>query len=274
MNCDAIQHALFSLLRPDQPPAIVQTHLAQCPVCRACHERLLQMERQLPLLPVPPSNAKAKLLRQLREETGAPGAETIPLHGWPGESRGERLWRLRERAKQKLALAAALAAALVLFAVGWAVWQHQLQTLATSETVSVETLATQLRTREPSLADDLARAATPKDRVEVLARAADRLLERAYLLQFSADREELATLAELYGDVLGQGLVSHANTLPPGQRATVLSPIVQKLQEVEREAEQRAERATNSANAASLRAIVATAGKAHRRLHDLMEQAV
>jgi hypothetical protein len=275
MNCDAIQNALLGLLRPDQPPAAVQTHLAQCPVCRACQQRLLQLERQLPLLPVPPSNAKANLLRRLREEALAPPRqETIPFPGRPGESRGERVWKMRERAQQKLALAAALAAALMLFAVGWAVWQHQVHRRDTPEPASIETLVHRLRTREPALADDLARASTPKERVEILAQAAGRLLEQSRLLQFSADRDELATLADLYGEVLRGGLVSHARTLPPSQRAAVLKPILQQLQEAERDAKQRADSITGSANAASLQVIAAAAGEVRRRLNDLIEQAV
>jgi hypothetical protein len=282
MNCDAIQHALLGLLRPDQPPAVVQAHLAQCPVCRAGHERLLQIERQLPLLPVPSSTAKADLLRRLRADAVAPPRdEPIPFHGRQVESRGERIRKVRERAKQKLALAAALAAALVLFAVGWAVWQHQLHTIATPEPVSVQALVSRLNTREPRLAEVLAGAPTPRERVEILAVVADRLLERSRPLQLAADRDELAALAQLYGDVIRDGLVAHARTLPVSQRAAVLNPILRQLEIAQRDAEQMAVQAAlvdngpvASANAASLRAIAAAAQEAYRRLNDLIDQTV
>ena len=75
MNCTTIQRRLLAAEQPDRPAAEVKSHLAECPACRAWHRRLVQLERHIPLLPVPPSEGKAELLHHLLR---AGSRETLP----------------------------------------------------------------------------------------------------------------------------------------------------------------------------------------------------
>jgi predicted anti-sigma-YlaC factor YlaD len=106
MNCAAVQRRLLQIERPERPPAALRHHLARCARCRHWQRRLLRLEANVPRLPVPPSGAPAKLLQEIRKESGR--ART------PGKG--------RPRALQALAVAAAVL--LVVFG-WWALWGWQ-----------------------------------------------------------------------------------------------------------------------------------------------------
>src|SRR4051794_32252883 len=120
MNCAAIQRSLLSCERPEQPPLEVCRHLVGCDACRDCQRRLVEVEQQLPLLPVPPSTGREAFVARVRagEVPVAGRSGVLPL--WLQRSRPP----LKERGLKKLALAFALAAALSAFALGWWAWPH------------------------------------------------------------------------------------------------------------------------------------------------------
>jgi len=110
VNCTVCQRRLLSAEQPDKPAVEVKNHLGQCPSCRVWQRRLVQMERQISLLPVPPSTAKADLLRRIvgpsPAEAGRRATAERPSLRWSTLAPGPK-----ERGLRKVSLAFALAAA-------------------------------------------------------------------------------------------------------------------------------------------------------------------
>lgn len=124
MNCTIIQRRLLGAEDPAHPPDEVQSHLAGCNGCREWQALLLQMEQQVPLLPVPPSEARAEFLRRLLH---TPVAGTVNGTGPPLQIRvpdlvrqrvapGPRPFRVAVRHWMPIA---GVAAALLLLVLGW-----------------------------------------------------------------------------------------------------------------------------------------------------------
>jgi hypothetical protein len=65
MKCKEIKYFLLGSENPDQPPADVQAHLAVCTACQEWQNRLVQIEMNLPFLPVPQSAARSILLKRI-----------------------------------------------------------------------------------------------------------------------------------------------------------------------------------------------------------------
>ena len=109
MNCTVIQRRLLSAEQPEQPPGDIKSHLAQCPTCRAWQRRLVQLERLVRQVPVPPSTAKEQFLQRIVEPQ-------CPTTVRPTIADPALLWRStlapgpKERGKRKLSLAFAMAA--------------------------------------------------------------------------------------------------------------------------------------------------------------------
>src|SRR5205823_6601870 len=80
MNCDLCQRRLLAAAEPLAPPGDVAAHVAGCPACRDWQRQLAQIENQVLRLPVPESDARARLVaRILREPVPAPMPATLPL---------------------------------------------------------------------------------------------------------------------------------------------------------------------------------------------------
>jgi hypothetical protein len=225
MNCTTIQRRLLGSERPDQPSGEVRQHLAECPACRAWQSQLVQIEKQIPLLPAPPSNARERVLRKILEAP-APAARThTPVRPMP------RLAplgvRIKERGLQKMALAFALAAALVVFAIGWWAWPHQDDSGLTARVVD------SLQIRRTRLDQQLAILKTPGARVEALAELADQLHHEAR--DYLADGERLALVAQFYEQVVREDLLTHARQVEAPDRA-LLQGIATRLCDMESEA--------------------------------------
>lgn len=251
MNCAIVQNRLLSCDRPDLPPVDVKGHLVECPVCRAWHRRLVRMEQQLLELPVPPCLTKQAFLRGLVAEP--PAAVPEPPAVAP------QIVRLRppgpapkERALQKVAVAFALAAAMLLFSVGLWVWHHTPQG-------SPDTLARQQYREELGrrLDERLAKAGTPRRAVEAMDELAELLQREAQDLARRDERERLAELSQFYAQVVREQLLPFARRLPATDRPDVLNPVVRRLSAAESELERLA--AERSSHAESLRAIAAAA---------------
>ena len=98
MKCQAAQRRLLEAEDPALPPEKVRHHLAACPACRQWQRRLVQVERHVPLLPVPAgSGPPADLLQRLERAASQPAPRPVlrfrplSLHRPPGASpRGPR----------------------------------------------------------------------------------------------------------------------------------------------------------------------------------------
>jgi hypothetical protein len=258
MNCVTIQRRLLGSERPDQPSAEVRDHLASCPACQDWQRRLLHLEQQLPLLPVPPSTRRERLVQQILQSspatpaspTGVDPRRSLQLSG--RSSSGS----LKERGLQKLALAFALAAALACFAIGWWAWPHQPE-------VPVDPFQQRVQQLDWRLANK-----KPLDRIQILADVADQLHDEA---QANVnDPERMALVAQFYTEVLRKYLVPSAQELPPQDRR-FLADVAQRLDHTESEASRRAAeiRADSVAASDSLRVIAAEAHDGAGRLRDL-----
>jgi hypothetical protein len=233
MNCKTIQHYLLGVENPARPPADVQAHLADCAACSDWQRRLLRIERNAPVVPVPPSRTKAAFLRKFLAQ---PAARKTP----PAQPRPKQRAH-SPRIVERWPLAAAGLAAAVLVVAGW--W---VLTARNSPQVVVHPCKP---APDPLLANllqhdlRLARAESPRERVQALADLADELHGETRTQARAAASDNLQTLAVLYGRVVRQGILTQAAALPADERDDVLPSIADRLGRTEKEAEQLAQQA-------------------------------
>ncbi|HZT78615.1 MAG TPA: hypothetical protein VFA26_00215 [Gemmataceae bacterium] len=268
MNCKAVQRHLLRAEEPARPPAAVAAHLTGCPACRAWHERLVRIERAVPRLPVPASSARVDLIRDvLYSPAFAPpvvpaanGHKHDVVHGWQRKERGLR----------KVAFAFALAAGLLLCAVGLVIWQVQ-QTRLTHTRARPVTLAEELARWEPRLAN----ARTPRERVELLAGVTDKLRGEAKRLARAGSADELKGVAQLYDRAVREELLRQAEAVPAEERAGLLAPVVRQLTDAESEATRLASAEdTPEAAREHLRVVASAARDGRDQLRGLLKQGV
>jgi hypothetical protein len=252
MSCAATRERLLGSEQPDRPAAEERRHLAGCPSCRAWHRRLVGLEQHIPLLPVPPSRPPAALFARILRPAGAPLLTPHPALLSSFRPR-------REGARQKLALALALAASLALFAVGWWAWPHHAAPAARPA------LARYAERRDRALAT----ARTPQHRVERLTDLADELLAEVRTHPDRPDRA--AELASHFRQLVGHDLPWHAGQLPPADRRAALLSVADRLGKIESEASRLAAdwRGQHAAVGASLRQIADAAREADSGLRRL-----
>jgi hypothetical protein len=256
MSCTTIRQRLLAAEQPDRPSTAETRHLAGCPACRAWLARLVKLEQQLPLLPVPPSTPPAALFARILE--AAPAAPLVLPPARLYSSPHPR----REGGRQKLALALALAAALALFAVGWWAVPH-------TPTAAPETADARMRKTQQMITKRLQRAATPPERVAVLADLAN-----DFLIEARRHPEDPARVEELAGHfrrVVQEKLKHEADKVSFGERKTVLIPVANRLRKTGKEAFQLAGQWQNRhpVSAEALRQMAADADKADEQLQRL-----
>jgi hypothetical protein len=227
MTCEATRHHLLNAERPDRPPPALRTHLAECPSCRYWLQNLTEVEARVPYLPVPPSDAaKERFLKQLREpplvtESVRVVAPVLPFT--PPKERGLR----------KLAVALSLAAAVVVLAVGLSVWPRH---SGSTEPVAPGPTIAETRIRMREMRDQrVAKAQTPREKVEVLAEFADDLLSSARGPDKLPDGDRLKLLAQLYEETVREKLLDQARAIPPGAQRSVLPRLANELGRIESE---------------------------------------
>ena len=255
MNCDAAQRRLLSGERLDRPTDDVRRHLNGCPACRLLSRRLVQVERQIGLLPVPQSPAKDAFVRRFRRSI-AP----VVLHGpipWPTP--------VKERGLRKLSLAVAIAAVLAVFAIGLWSWPHHYD----PPTPTGPTWLVQAHDR----IDNARGRPTPRERVETLSAVATDLRNQARTMTLAGNVEDLASLTTLYSELVDDDLLAHARALSPAERGVILKDVADNLVRAESDFSRLAASPANAAMAESLHRLALAAGDGGRHIRDLLKGA-
>jgi hypothetical protein len=287
MNCQRIQTRLLYLETPDQPPPRIEAHLADCPACREWQRRLLQLERNASFLPVPASRSRDKFLAQFRsapvhtplpnqkratadlpailplvrpEASGLPEAAPAVL-----SARRAHAWGSHKR----WTVSAAAAAVLLVVLAGWWALSGPDATTGPKPAVATNPLLSSLLGCDLRLAE----AGTPRERVEALADLADGLQDEMCTLVRWAHAEDIHTLAELYDQVVRDGVVANARALPAEQRRAVLAEVVRRLARAAEDANELAERVSPTAGG-PLRLVAMAAHKGDHELRELLEERI
>lgn len=217
MNCDSAQRQLLGLEVPSEPPADVEAHLADCVGCRDWLHRLAQFEKQVPLLPVPPTLAKTALLERLASATPQP----------------RRLFFFPVAHRRAWPVVVGLAAASLLLAVAWAIRPGSTSPQAAKAVHTPDPLVHTLVQRDLKLA----KARTAPERVTTLADLADDLHRESRALSRLAAPTELRSLAQLLQEVLRECTLTHVAALTADERRTVYEPRAGQLDQVGKDAE-------------------------------------
>lgn len=275
MNCRTAQNQLLILEDPGQPSTEVQDHLQACAPCRQWQQQLLQMERSIPLLPVPSTRNQEEMVRQfLAGESqpangtpnGTPFGQRVPPPILSLENTGVRLGKLIPRYRLYAALAVAAALFLLIFD-GLMLWQPNLTRIKPKKGTSQDPFLASLLDRNLRLA----KAATPRKRLAALVDLADDLQGQTRRLIRRAEVEDLQELAHLFEQVVEEGIVRGANNLPAEQRPQVLETAADRLTRAGRDADRLAQEVPgDSANA--LRVIASAAQHGGDQLRALMRE--
>ncbi len=232
MNCEVCQRQLLSGESPESPTAAAAAHVADCAACREWLLRLAQLERAVPYLPVPPSEAaRSALMRRILSQKEGPAPE-------PCERRRRSIamvlgsWVMDPHASPRRRVAAGLvtgvAAALLLFVIGWVVWYGGNQpNPGPAPKAPVDPLVLELR----RLKIDADETTNPSDRVKVMASAAKELRGRAG--SRAGSDAELTQLAELYTRVVNEGIMKTVEGLSPEERRSLPASIAAEFEEAD-----------------------------------------
>ncbi|HEY7310568.1 MAG TPA: hypothetical protein VH643_14485 [Gemmataceae bacterium] len=262
MNCTVIQRRLLSAEHPDQPAADVRSHLNQCPACRAWQRRLVQVERQIPLLPVPPSTRRTELLQRILGPVPGDVAHQ-PIAEPPNHWRHTLAPGPKERGLRKLSVAFALAASLLIVALACWFWPKD-SPRPTPPVVVKQTHGLEQRLRKVLLVEKR------QERIRQLAGLAKEVHDEARGLV--DDTEKLSQWAEFYSRLVGEELLEQARQLPPGERPAVLEEVAKGLGGTESNASRTAASLERSApkSAASFKQIALAARRSERDLRALL----
>jgi hypothetical protein len=217
----------------------------------------LQIEQRVPLIPVPRSSAKSAVLRRVLLEPVTPANERSPAEAQKLRPFVQG-FRPRDRATQKIALATALAAGLIVFAVGFWALQHSPKESVKTSPYS-QTLAAILAQHKANLEA----AAKPGEKVKVF----EALVEKLHT-ETTSSASDLKALSRVYKRVVGEELVQQAREVSPGERAQLLGPIILQLEATANEAMKLAQ-ATSPEAATPLLDIAQAANDARGQLRNL-----
>jgi len=239
----------------------VDAHLAMCGACREWHSLLVQLERHVPFIPVPPSKHKSQLLHQLlknRQDAAAAtlpvmAAQTLPQMPIPNSS---RKWMIR---------AGLAASILVLVLSAWLVHASRLASSTGQSDKTTDALLARLTQRDQRLAN----AVTPGERIVILADLAERLQEETQTS--SANGAQLMALALLYDEVVREGILKQAESLPAKDRLYILGPIAERLDQAANRVEQIYQNVP-AEYTQPLQTIAAAAHEGHNRLRALLPE--
>lgn len=259
MNCSVIRSRLLKAEDPSRPEEDVQAHLGECPDCAAWQRLLVQVEANVPRLPVPLSTGRAAAVQMILN----PDAPATPVRHAPPKSAARRsskheapfavevekefevriarpsvaaaLNRPPSR-RHRLVVGAGVAAAgvLILLSSWWIVHRPGREAaLANRARPPVDALVARLVDRDMKLAA----AQQPGERVQVLAEIADDIHGETANLVNHAESDDLMHLARLYHRVIHEGVMEQARIVPAEARDDILGPISAQLSRVREDAE-------------------------------------
>jgi hypothetical protein len=257
MNCTTVRQHLLASERPDRPPQALVRHLAGCSTCRGLHRRLVQLEQDIPRLRVPAPRPPAKLIDQVLNGPAPGQLISLPFRLRTNPD------AVREGGRQKLALAFALAASLLVFALGWWAWPGP----------DVPRLSSPVRERyHRQVSVHLATARTPQEKVLRMAELADTFMKD--VPGHRADPDRLTELA-IHFEYLGRDLHVEALRVPLAEQVAVLTPVAARLRHLESQAERLAvEWAGEHADSArSLHRIAAAVRDTDHKLTEMIRRA-
>jgi hypothetical protein len=278
MNCQVVRNQLLVLPDPRRPAADLRVHLHGCAACRQWQRRLIELERHVPLLPVPPSTLRADVVRRFIAGSSGParaaGDRALPRRGLSlpavPPTLAEVLRPVRAWWQQWHAAAGVAAVFLVLILAGWALWTSgPEETTASRKRPAPDSFLATLFKRDLRLAV----AETPRERLEALLDLADDLRGQTRTGLLVAAAEDLENLAQLYDQVIREGVVAGARKLPRGQRRELLDPIADRLTRTGLDADREAGRVPES-SAEALRLIAAAARDAGDQLRTLAHESI
>ncbi len=220
MSCISVRQRLLASERPDHPATAESRHLGSCADCRAWLRRLVHLEQRLSLVPVPPSVPPPALLAMLRS---APDDALVKPPALLSAVRPRQ-----EGGRLKLALAIALAASLLVFAIGWWAWPHMQE-----DNPSVSP-AFPRESYEEQVKKWLASAHTPAQRVNALVALADDCFKRARMNP--DDPTSVQRQASHFHGVVKHDLPPHAHDVSPGERAVTLKDAANRLGQIKENA--------------------------------------
>lgn len=261
MNCHTAQRRLLSLADATRVPASLRAHLIDCPTCQEWQRRVIQVDRHIPLLPVPPSTfAKARFLREVRTKPSL----------WRRAQDGlvQVVGQFRQRQNWQMTAAGLAAAAAVLFVVVHLTGPNPGMVVNPSRRNQPDPLLASLVQRSTALAE----VRQPDRQAEILGHMAEDLRGQTERLAHSADtRSSQEVLARWYGKVVGEE-VKRAQEVPAAERGRVLAPLALQLAQAAGEADQLADEISAGRTNDPLRSISRIARKAKRELDTLRDQ--
>jgi hypothetical protein len=286
MSCLSVQNELLGLEEPSSPPAPVREHLAGCSACREWQRRLVQLERNVPLLPVPPSQGRVRLLRRLLRidsepakpkasaltdsdevvstvDTPGPLQAAAPASGdgvglrapVPPVPASKRPLGIPRKARGYMAYGAAALAACLVVVIAWRGPRPALQMETEKSVVPVRLAPDPLLAQVVRCDLRLAEAQGLEQRLEALADLADDMDVEARPLVRLGAVDDLAELGRLYQKVVG-GIVDGARALPRGERTRVLRPLADRLADTGKLARLPSMRLAARAGEQQLRALI------------------
>jgi hypothetical protein len=268
VNCESVRRHLIALERLDVPPAEVRKHLTVCAACRAWHAHAVGTERAAARLPAPAPRRKAEFLAQFIFDT-----QSVPAHApAPGTlafSRpipGKREWAMR-----KAALAVALAASLLVVALGAWLWNSKTPGRNRTDPPGPNSLAKLSLEQRLETLPEWKAAATPQARTRVLGALADDYGNRAMAHAEAEAMDDLKAEVQLYQQVV-EALTNKESgqlrKLPTEERRALLDPIARRLGETE----SRAKRLARTRPEASpyLLKLASAAAEGDRQLRKLL----
>ncbi|HYV34462.1 MAG TPA: hypothetical protein VE988_02085 [Gemmataceae bacterium] len=309
MNCQKCQQRLMSTERPEFPDLKVQAHLAICAACREFQRNVAKLEANVQRIPIPPTDAKARLVREILGQPALPLPKPRILRAPPsGTPHTVPLRQWLRRAQWT----GAAAAAVVLIGCGiwFGMWLARTntpdgtvppdvakgpeQTSKPPQSVDPFGKKGTSKNKKPGKKDDniappvladatpllaklmacdlkLAEAETTGDKVKALAELADALQMETQMLSKSAPPAELNKLAGFFKKVIDDGIVARAKELPMGERVEVLKDVAAQLTKTTNETALLAQSSPKSAEA--LRTISSAARDGDAILQKLMQEA-
>jgi len=228
MNCDAVQNLILALPDPREQTPALREHTRGCAACAAFARRAAKLETVLAALPVPaaPEGKKADLLDDLTR----PDPMILPMPA-ARRSGGNGVAERAARFLRRNAGAAAGLAAAALIAVGGLWFATRPPKPIPDELAKVQKhpLLDKVVARDVQLA----RAASPTQKLEALGGMAEELAGEARGMARLAPGAELRQMAGWYEKVVRDGLVPQSAKLPPhvpaAEKAALLQTIATKL---------------------------------------------